>query len=71
MALRNAEQQMKSMESKLDSAHARYQSEKNSWEIDLQRMEETWRSIHLTELNIHVLYFLNDYALILSDAILQ
>jgi len=42
-ALSTAEQQIKSMETKLSSANARYHSEKESWEINLQNLEETWR----------------------------
>ncbi|KAH7849530.1 hypothetical protein Vadar_019165 [Vaccinium darrowii] len=42
-ALSTAEQQIKSMEMKLSSANAQYHSEKESWEINLQNLEETWR----------------------------
>lgn len=42
-ALSSAKQQIKSIEKKLDSANARYQSEKEAWEINLQNLEETWR----------------------------
>ncbi|KAI8536845.1 hypothetical protein RHMOL_Rhmol10G0287700 [Rhododendron molle] len=42
-ALSTAEQQIKSMEMKLNSANAQYHSEKKSWEINLQNLEETWR----------------------------
>ncbi|KAG5530045.1 hypothetical protein RHGRI_030416 [Rhododendron griersonianum] len=44
-ALSTAEQQIKSMEMKLNSANAQYHSEKKSWEINLQNLEETWRCI--------------------------
>ncbi|XP_057972873.1 protein GRIP isoform X2 [Malania oleifera] len=42
-ALSCAEQQIKSMELKLDSANAHFQSDKETWEISLQNLEETWR----------------------------
>ncbi|GFZ09445.1 golgi-localized GRIP domain-containing protein [Actinidia rufa] len=42
-ALSSAEQQIKSMQIKLNSADARYLSEKEAWEISLQNLEETWR----------------------------
>ncbi|XP_057469349.1 protein GRIP-like isoform X1 [Actinidia eriantha] len=42
-ALSSAEQKIKSMQIKLNSADARYQSEKEAWEISLQNLEETWR----------------------------
>ncbi|KAK6922514.1 hypothetical protein RJ641_010818 [Dillenia turbinata] len=41
-ALSNAEQQIKMIAMKLDSAHARHQSDKEAWEISLQNVEETW-----------------------------
>ncbi|KAJ8764139.1 hypothetical protein K2173_005049 [Erythroxylum novogranatense] len=42
-ALNNAKQLIKSIEIKLDSANAHHQSEKETWEINLQNLEETWR----------------------------
>ncbi|CAL5366075.1 unnamed protein product [Camellia sinensis] len=42
-ALSTVEQQIKSMEIKLNSDNSRYQSEKETWEISLQNLEETWR----------------------------
>ncbi|KAM7257815.1 hypothetical protein ACFE04_013556 [Oxalis oulophora] len=42
-ALNDAKKQIKSIEMKLDSAIARHQSEKETWEINLQNVEETWR----------------------------
>ncbi|GFY87822.1 golgi-localized GRIP domain-containing protein [Actinidia rufa] len=42
-ALSSAEQKIKSMQIKLTSADARYHSEKEAWEINLQNLEETWR----------------------------
>ncbi|KAM7261205.1 hypothetical protein ACFE04_026680 [Oxalis oulophora] len=42
-ALNDAEQQIKRIEMKLDSAIARHQSEKETWEINIQNVEETWR----------------------------
>ncbi|CAI0461974.1 unnamed protein product [Linum tenue] len=42
-ALNEARQQIKSIERKLDSAISHHQSEKESWEINLQNLEEAWR----------------------------
>ncbi|XP_052196799.1 protein GRIP [Diospyros lotus] len=42
-ALSTAKQQIESMETKLNSANARHQSEKEKWEINLQNLEETWQ----------------------------
>lgn len=42
-ALSTVEQQIKSMGIKLNSDNARYQSEKEAWEISLKNLEETWR----------------------------
>ncbi|VFQ99805.1 unnamed protein product [Cuscuta campestris] len=42
-ALSAAEQQIRSMESKLNSALSAHQREKETWEINLQNVEETWR----------------------------
>ncbi|KAI5684059.1 hypothetical protein M9H77_05287 [Catharanthus roseus] len=42
-ALIAAEQQIKSIELKLNSALSSYQSEKEAWEVNLQNVEETWR----------------------------
>lgn len=54
-ALIAAEQQIKSIELKLNSALSSYQSEKEAWEVNLQNVEETWRCKFLTFLS-HV-YF--------------
>ncbi|GMH24540.1 hypothetical protein Nepgr_026383 [Nepenthes gracilis] len=43
-ALRNSEQWIKNLEMKLDSDKVRYQSEKETWELNLRNLEETWRS---------------------------
>uniref|UniRef100_A0A6N2LMF2 GRIP domain-containing protein n=1 Tax=Salix viminalis TaxID=40686 RepID=A0A6N2LMF2_SALVM len=42
-ALNNAMQQIKSLETKLDSANVHLQSEKETWKINLQNLEESWR----------------------------
>ncbi|WZZ85467.1 hypothetical protein YC2023_114046 [Brassica napus] len=42
-ALKNASEQIKSLELKLDSTFARNQAEKQAWEEDLRVLEETWR----------------------------
>ncbi|CAN1330802.1 Protein GRIP [Linum perenne] len=42
-ALKEAQQDIKSLEQKLDSAFAHHKSEKESWEINLQELEETWK----------------------------
>lgn len=42
-ALSNAMQQIKSLETKLDSANVHLQSEKETWKINLQNLEESWR----------------------------
>nr|XP_043631810.1 protein GRIP [Erigeron canadensis] len=42
-ALTVIEQQVKNMEMKLSSALSRHQSEKESWEKNLQNVEETWQ----------------------------
>ncbi|XP_010557477.1 PREDICTED: protein GRIP [Tarenaya hassleriana] len=42
-ALKDARDQIKSIELKFDSAIARHQAEKRAWEEDLQVLEETWR----------------------------
>uniref|UniRef100_A0A5B7A3S5 GRIP domain-containing protein n=2 Tax=Davidia involucrata TaxID=16924 RepID=A0A5B7A3S5_DAVIN len=42
-ALSTAEQEIKNMQMKLNSANARYQSDKEAWEINIQNIEETWR----------------------------
>jgi hypothetical protein len=36
-------QQIKSLETKLDSANVHLQSEKETWKINLQNLEESWR----------------------------
>ncbi|XP_010484694.1 PREDICTED: protein GRIP [Camelina sativa] len=41
--LKDAREQIKSLELKLDSAVARNQAEKQAWEEDLRVLEETWR----------------------------
>ncbi|XP_065855949.1 protein GRIP [Euphorbia lathyris] len=43
-ALNNAMQQIKSMEIKLDSANSRHQLERETLEIRIQNLEETWQS---------------------------
>ncbi|XP_030923806.1 protein GRIP-like isoform X2 [Quercus lobata] len=43
LVLDNAKQQIKSLEIKLDSANASHQSDKETWEMNLQNIEETWR----------------------------
>ncbi|CAN6970660.1 unnamed protein product [Brassica rapa subsp. trilocularis] len=42
-ALKDASEQIKSLELKLDSTFARNQAEKQAWEEDLRVLEETWR----------------------------
>lgn len=42
-ALKTAEQQIKNLEIKLDSQTLQYQLEKDAWELNLQKLEETWR----------------------------
>ncbi|AED98144.1 Golgi-localized GRIP domain-containing protein [Arabidopsis thaliana] len=42
-ALKDASEQIKSLEVKLDSTVARNQAEKQAWEEDLRVLEETWR----------------------------
>ncbi|GAV89471.1 GRIP domain-containing protein, partial [Cephalotus follicularis] len=42
-ALNDAKQHIKTIEMKFESANARHQSEKESWEINLQNLEETWQ----------------------------
>lgn len=42
-ALRATEQQIRSMEMKLNSAFSAHQKEKEAWEINLHNVEETWR----------------------------
>lgn len=42
-ALKDASEQIKSLELKLDSTVARNQAEKQAWEEDLRVLEETWR----------------------------
>ncbi|CAF2037903.1 unnamed protein product [Brassica napus] len=42
-ALKDASEQIKSLEMKLDSTFARNQAEKQAWEEDLRVLEETWR----------------------------
>lgn len=42
-ALSNAEQQIKSLQLKLDSALSTHQSQKEGWERSLRDVEETWR----------------------------
>ena len=44
LVLDNAKQQIKSLEIKLNSANASHQSDKETWEMNLQKIEETWRS---------------------------
>lgn len=44
LLLDNAEQQIKSLEVKFVSANASHQSDKEAWEMNLQNLEETWRS---------------------------
>ena len=44
LVLDNAKQQIKSLEIKLNSANASHQSDKETWEMNLQNIEETWRS---------------------------
>lgn len=46
-ALSAAEQQIKSIELKLNSALSSHQSEKETWELNLQNVEETWRCMFL------------------------
>lgn len=41
--LSNAKQQIKSLETKLDSVNARHLSDKEAWEVNLRNLEETWR----------------------------
>ncbi|KAM4129041.1 hypothetical protein ACJW30_02G215200 [Castanea mollissima] len=43
LVLDNAKQQIKSLEIKLNSANASHQSDKETWEMNLQNIEETWR----------------------------
>ncbi|KAK9990023.1 hypothetical protein SO802_025008 [Lithocarpus litseifolius] len=43
LVLDNAKQQIKSLEIKLNSANASHESDKETWEMNLQNMEETWR----------------------------
>lgn len=50
-ALSSAKQQIKSLGTKLDSANARYQSEKEALEINLQNVEETWQMRYDEALN--------------------
>lgn len=42
-ALKDASEQIKSLELKIDSTVARNQAEKQAWEEDLRVLEETWR----------------------------
>uniref|UniRef100_A0A6N2LY14 GRIP domain-containing protein n=2 Tax=Salix viminalis TaxID=40686 RepID=A0A6N2LY14_SALVM len=42
-ALNNSMQQIKSLETKLDSANVHLQSEKETWKKNLQNLEESWR----------------------------
>ncbi|OVA19557.1 GRIP [Macleaya cordata] len=42
-ALSNAEQRIRSIEAKLESANGRFQSEKEAWQRNLEDVEETWR----------------------------
>lgn len=42
-ALISAQEDLKDMEAKLNSAFSGFQSEKSSWEMNLQNVEETWR----------------------------
>ncbi|XP_015889558.2 protein GRIP isoform X1 [Ziziphus jujuba] len=39
----NANQQIKSLETKLDSVNRRHLSDKEAWEVNLHNLEETWR----------------------------
>lgn len=50
-ALNNAMQQIKSLETKLDSTNAHHRSAKEAWEVNLSNLEETWRG------NISVLIY--------------
>ncbi|KAK7272870.1 hypothetical protein RIF29_13910 [Crotalaria pallida] len=43
MALENAKQQIRSLETRLDSANAQHLKEKEEWGLSLQNVEETWR----------------------------
>ncbi|XP_030975755.1 protein GRIP-like isoform X2 [Quercus lobata] len=43
LVLDNAKQQIKSLEIKLNSANASHQSDKETWEMNVQNIEETWR----------------------------
>lgn len=42
-ALRNADQHIKNLEMKLDSQAVHFQREKDTWELNLRNVEETWR----------------------------
>lgn len=42
-ALNDAKQQIRSFERKLDSSIARHQLDKESWEVNLHNVEDTWR----------------------------
>ncbi|KAL2907112.1 Protein GRIP [Bienertia sinuspersici] len=42
-ALKNADQQIKNLETKLDSQTAQYHLEKDTWAMNLRNLEETWR----------------------------
>lgn len=43
VALRNADQQVRNLETKVDSQTVQHQLEKGAWETSLRNLEETWR----------------------------
>lgn len=63
-ALSMAEQQIKNLQLKFDSALSRHQSEKEAWDRSLQNVEETWRCsaiifFLLTYFDMHSFYILD------------
>lgn len=56
-ALENARQKINAMQAKLDSVYARHKAEKETWEVDLQNLEETWRC-NIPELDIMYFQFI-------------